>query len=98
MVDGVGSSQFFDSPREHCWVASVQLQRTKCFVGAKLHHRVGLFVAVHQARGHNHFVDIHKPRPKLAAQASKRRIGYACHWRQYHWWPNAVLAQLQRLQ
>jgi hypothetical protein len=47
VVDSVGSSQFFDSPSEHRWVASVQLQRTKCFVGTKLHHRVGLFVSVH---------------------------------------------------
>jgi hypothetical protein len=98
VVDGVGSSQFLDSPSEHRWVASVQLQRTKCFVDTKLHHRVGLFVAVHQTRGHDHFVDVHEPWPKLAAQAAKWRIGYSSHWRQHHGWPHAVLAQLQRFQ
>ena len=65
VVDPVGVAQLADRLAEHHRIAAVDLQAARLLVGAERHHPLGLGVAVHDRRGHDHLVDVDQARGKL---------------------------------
>ena len=66
-------------------VASVNLQTTEIFVGAKRNHLLSSLIAMNKRNSHHHFTDINKIRPKGTTLRTKRNVGYTRHWCKHHW-------------
>ena len=84
VVDEPAAAHPVDGAAHHHGVGAVHLQAARVLVGIERDQVIGLGVAVHERRGHDHLVDVHQPRPEPPAQRPERRVRHARHRRQHH--------------
>ena len=68
VIHQIFTAQHLDRFFDDDGVAAIQLQTAKRFIRGKRHHRASARIAVDQRSRHDHFVDIHQPRPEVATK------------------------------